>query len=175
MREVLLVVCLTLSLYADESKLTQSSDDIPWGTLIEMAKDVNSSELYKMGSEYIDEINTQENRDKAVAFYERSKEKISSFSVESIKNIACSAENNQSKQDRCDYWKKQESLSLEADASANRFCDENSASFQSVKSTDIKMQELEALFLGLCQKVKLEELTSSQAQEILNSNQKRLH
>ncbi|MEA2073514.1 MAG: hypothetical protein U9O86_08015 [Campylobacterota bacterium] len=107
MKKILLAVLLTLSLYSDEAKETQGSDDIPWGALIEMAKDVNSSELYKMGSEYIDEINTQENRDKAVAFYERSKEKISSFSVEGIKKIACSAENNQSEQDRCDYWKNQ--------------------------------------------------------------------
>ena len=172
MIKILLTFLLITTIYATPNNETNATSQIPWNTLLKMANDVNSSELYKMGSKYIDEINTQENRDKAVAFYEKSKEKISSFSVESITNIAC--ENNQSNEKQCSYWKNQEKLSINASQSNNEFCSVNSLTFTEVKATDIKMQELEALFIGLCQKVKQGDLTSNQAEAILQTSKDRL-
>ena len=172
MRKILLTLLLVANIYATSTVEKETENDISWSTLMEIAKDINSSELYEKGSAYIDEINTQENRDKAVAFYEKSKEKISSFSVESIKNMACSSEKENEKS--CSYWKNQERLSLSASENNSTFCTENSSLFSDVQATDIKMQELEALFLGLCQKVKLEDLTSAQAEEILQKNKNRL-
>lgn len=174
MKKILLTLLIVINVYATETIDTNTTEAVSWTTLLKMANDVNSSKLYKMGSEYIDEINTQENRDKAVAFYEKSKEKISSFNVESITNIACNKENNQSDQERCDYWKTQEKLSISASENNNAFCNLNSTAFEDVKATDIKMQELEALFIGLCQKVKLGDLTSNQAQAILQESKTRL-
>ena len=174
MKRILLTLLLVINLYATESVETNTTSDVGWSTLLKIANDVNKSELYKMGSEYIDEINTQQNRDKAVAFYEKSKEKISTFSVQSIANIACDKENNQSDQERCDYWKTQEKLSISASENSNVFCSANRSEFSDVKATDIKMQELEALFTGLCQKVKLGDLTSKQAQAILQESKNRL-
>ena len=176
MKKILLILLLVANIYATSTQETEhnTEDELSWSTLMEMAKDINSSELYKQGSAYIDEINTQENRDKAVAFYEKSKEKISSFSVESIKNMACSSENEKEDTQSCNYWKNQERLSLSASENTNTFCTKNSPVFSDVKATDIKMQELEALFLGLCQKVKLGDLTSAQAEEILQKNRSRL-
>ena len=171
MKKILLTLLIITSIYANE---TNTSSEVSWNTLMKIANDINSSALYKKGSAYIDEINTQENRDKAVAFYEKSKEKISTFSVESIKNIACNSENNQSSEQRCEYWKNQEKLSINANESQNPFCSSNSVAFKDVQVTDIKMQELEALFIGLCQKVSVGDLTSSQAQSILEKNQSRL-
>jgi len=172
MVKILLTLFLITSVYASSDKNT--TQEVSWSSLMKMANDINSSELYKKGSAYIDEINTQENRDKAVAFYEKSKEKISSFSVESIKNMACSSENEKEDTQSCNYWKNQERLSLSASENNNKFCNQNSSLFSDVKATDIKMQELEALFLGLCQKVKVGDLTSPQAEEILQRNQSRL-
>ena len=175
MKKILLTLLLVVNVYAIETVETNTSAEVSWTTLLKIANDVNGSKLYKMGSEYIDEINTQENRDKAVAFYEKSKEKISSFNVESITNIACNNENNQSDQERCDYWKTQEKLSVSASENNNAFCNLNRAGFADVKVTDIKMQELEALFIGLCEKVKMGDLTSSQAQAILQESENRLN
>jgi len=174
MKKTLLILLLVANIYATSAVEKETENEISWSSLMEMAKDINSSDLYEKGSAYIDEINTQENRDKAVAFYEKSKKKISSFSVESIKNMACSSENEKEDVQNCDYWKNQERLSLSASENTNTFCSKNSSYFSDVKATDIKMQELEALFLGLCQKVKLGDLTSAQAEEILQKNQSRL-
>ena len=174
MKKILLILLLVANIYATSTVEKETENEISWSSLMEMAKDINSSDLYEKGSAYIDEINTQENRDKAVAFYEKSKEKISSFSVESIKNMACSSENAKEDAQSCNYWKNQERLSLSASENNNIFCSKNSPIFSDVKATDLKMQELEALFLGLCQKVKLEDLTSAQAEEILQKNRSRL-
>jgi len=174
MKKILLILLLVVNIYATSTEEKETENEISWSSLMEMAKDINSSDLYEKGSAYIDEINTQENRDKAVAFYEKSKEKISSFSVESIKNMACSSENVKEDAQSCNYWKNQERLSISASENKNIFCSKNSPIFSDVKATDIKMQELEALFLGLCQKVKLGDLTSAQAEEILQRNQSRL-
>lgn len=174
MIKTVLTLIFAFNLYATPTPESNTSQEISWNTLVKIANDINSSELYKKGSAYIDEINTQENRDKAVAFYEKSKEKISSFSVEYMSDIACNNENNQSNQQRCNYWKNQEELSLNASQNNNLFCSTNSTFFKGVKVTDIKMQELEALYIGLCQKVNTGDLTSSQAEAILQTSKTRL-
>ena len=85
-QKILIISLLILNLYSDDKIDYNTSLHQSWESIKNTAKNIDTDKLIKDSSDYVDSINTKENRDKALIIYESSKKKLS----ELTSNISCS-------------------------------------------------------------------------------------
>ena len=85
-QKILIILLLTLSLYGSDNVDYNTSLHKSWESIKTTAKSINTDKIIQNSSDYINSVNTQETRDKAVAIYKSSKEKLS----ELTSNVSCS-------------------------------------------------------------------------------------
>jgi len=77
MQKILIILFLNLNLYSSDQVDNNITLYQSWESIKSTAEHIDTDKIIQDSSNYIDSINTQENRDKAVAIYKSSKEKIS--------------------------------------------------------------------------------------------------
>jgi len=85
MQKILIILLLTLNLYSDDKVDYNATLHHSWESLKNSVKNIDTDKILKDSSDYIDSVNTQENRDKATALYNSSKEELSALGS----NMSC--------------------------------------------------------------------------------------
>ena len=79
MKKILIILLLVFNLYSSDKVDYNTSIHKSWESIKATTKNIDTDKLIQDSSDYIDSINTRENRDKAVAMYKSSRQKISEF------------------------------------------------------------------------------------------------
>lgn len=85
MKNILIILLLVFNLYSNDKLDYNETIYQSWESIKAKAKDIDTDKIIKDGSDYIESLNTQENRDKAVFIYKSSKQKLSQLTS----NISC--------------------------------------------------------------------------------------
>lgn len=86
MQKILIILLLTFNIYGNNTVDYNTTLHKSWENIKASAKNVDTDKIIQDSSDYIDFINTQANRDKAVALYESSKQELSALTS----NVSCS-------------------------------------------------------------------------------------
>lgn len=86
-QKILIILLLVLNLYSDNDINYNASIHKSWESIKTTTKNINTDKIIQDGSDYIDSVNTQENRDKAVSIYKTSKEKISTLTSDVFSSL----------------------------------------------------------------------------------------
>ena len=68
LKNLTLVILLTLNIYATSND-SSNPNEMDFSALSNMIEEIDTHHIYLLGKEYVDKINTQQNRDKAFKLY----------------------------------------------------------------------------------------------------------